>query len=352
MRERRSAEDAPETLQRLAESTLRYWGKEAREISLIKMRENAVFRIVDSHGDAFVLRVHRDGNHSEDSLRSELQWMSALQDFGMDVPTIVPTKQGHAFVTAQVNGLTEPRQVDLLEWIEGRQLGTSEGGLGGDIQDIDSTYRTIGNIAARLHNHATDWSLPSSFQRHHWDLEGLVGERPHWGRFWELAALTSAERDLLGLARDKVRSELHALACGSDAHRRYSLIHADFVPENLLLTADGKVRLIDFDDSGFGWHLFELATALYFIQDDPGYESAKAALVEGYREHRDLPDALLDKLPVFMMARGFTYLGWVHTRPGSKDGQAITPSLIRLACRQAQGLLKSSSCDERRSCGA
>ena len=36
------------------------------------------------------------------------------------------------------------------------------------------------------------------------------------------------------------------------------------------------------------------------------------------------------------MARGFTYLGWVNTRPRSKDGQAILPHLIRLACRLAE----------------
>ena len=29
-----------------------------------------------------------------------------------------------------------------------------------------------------------------------------------------------------------------------------------------------RVCVIDFDDAGFGWHLFELATSLYFITDD------------------------------------------------------------------------------------
>ena len=41
----------------------------------------------------------------------------------------------------------------------------------------------------------------------------------------------------------------------------YSMIHADFVAENVLVD-EGRVRLIDFDDAGFGWHLFELATSL------------------------------------------------------------------------------------------
>jgi len=326
-------------LQQLAVSALRCWGKEAQEIRLVKMRENAVFRIVDTLGEAFAMRIHREGNHSDDALRSELQWMCALQEAGVDVPTIVPAADGRLFVTAQQDGSPSSRQVDLFEWIDGRQLGTSENGIGGGLDDTERTYRTVGNIMACLHNQAAEWPMPRGFQRHSWDLEGLVGERPLWGRFWDLAALTAGEHKLLIHARDRVRRELRALTETAGPDCRYSLIHADFVPENLLLSAEGKVRLLDFDDAGFGWHLFDLATALYFIQDDPHCEAAKAGLIGGYRALRELPDALLDKLPVFMAARGFTYLGWVHTRPGSKEGQMITPHLIRLACRQAERLL-------------
>ena len=39
------------------------------------------------------------------------------------------------------------------------------------------------------------------------------------------------------------------------------MIHADLVPENVLVDGD-SIRLIDFDDAGFGWHHFEIATAL------------------------------------------------------------------------------------------
>ncbi len=76
------------------------------------------------------------------------------------------------------------------------------------------------------------------------------------------------------------------MACAAD---RYGLIHADLVPENLLVDGD-RVRVIDFDDAGFGWHLFELATSLYFISGDEGYPTARAALIRGYRSERALPD--------------------------------------------------------------
>jgi len=342
MRERSSTEDSPAALDRLAVSSLRHWNLQAKEVRLIKMRENAVYRVVDTSDRSFAMRIHHDGNHSDDALRSELQWMAALRDDGFEVPNIVPTMGGSLFIRSPMEGSDSSRQVDLFEWIDGRQLGTSNSGLAGDLSDTECTYRTLGSLMARLHSQAVAWTVPSGFERQRWDMRGLVGEQPLWGRFWDLAALSARQREILLRARDQVRRELESMTGSADAAQYFSLIHADFVPENLLISREGQVRLLDFDDAGFGWHMFDIATALYFIQRDPQFAAAKAGLIAGYRSHRSLSDSQLAKLPVFMAARGFTYLGWVHTRPASKDGQEITPYLIQLACQQADRLLKET----------
>ncbi len=54
-----------------------------------------------------------------------------------------------------------------------------------------------------MHNQAAGWQPPATFRRHAWDMAGLVGERPFWGRFWELAALTPAQRSLLDRKRER-----------------------------------------------------------------------------------------------------------------------------------------------------
>lgn len=339
MRERREAEDALPVLEALARSALHQWGRQAREIHLLKWRENAVFRVVDTDGQPLVLRIHQRGYHSDASLNTELCWIEALQAAGIDVPAMLPTVDGRRFVQAQVEGLQTPRQVDLQRWIDGQPLGTSEAGLSDNVSDVAQTYRVVGALAARLHHHTDTWPLPVGCERHHWDVEGLVGERPLWGPFWQLSALSAGQRDLLLRARAAVRRRMEALPPHAGGLPRYGLIHADFVPENLLRCANGVVRVIDFDDAGHGWHLFDLATALYFIQDDPAYDIARASLIAGYREHRALPDDVLADLGLFMAARSFTYLGWVHTRPDSRDGQAIMPQLIRMACREAERVL-------------
>ena len=325
-------ESAVAKLHKLAPEVLAHWRIAPRELRLVKYRENAVFRVETEDGVSYALRIHRLGYHCDEALHSELQWMNALQESGVDVPRLVPAVDGRLFVTS------DRLQVDLFEWIDGKPLGSSDSGVEGERTQVEDTYRTVGSIAARLHNQATSWPPPAGFRRHSWDVEGLVGEQPFWGRFWELAELTPSERDLLMTAREHVRKGMLTFAASVDASQNYSLIHADFVPENLML-ADGTVRLLDFDDAGFGWHLFDLATALWFIQNDSHYEAARAALVAGYREYRSLPDEVLAHLPVFMMARGFTYLGWVHTRPGSREARELTPHLVQLACSFARRLL-------------
>ena len=89
------------------------------------------------------------------------------------------------------------------------------------------------------------------------------------------------------------------------------LIHADLVRENMLVQGD-TVRFIDFDDSGFGYRIFDLATALLQNINEPDYAELQAALCEGYAERRSLPDIGL--LPLFLVLRALTYVGWAADR--------------------------------------
>jgi Ser/Thr protein kinase RdoA (MazF antagonist) len=324
-------------MEELARQAVTRWGIREPRLRLIKYRENAVFELVAGDGARYALRIHRSGYHSEAALLSELQWMAALDASGIAVPVILPDATGASFAVVASQGVPEPRQVDIFHWVEGRQFGSVEEGIA-DPAAIERLYRVLGALAARLHNQAVDWTLPRGFTRHAWDAEGLVGEQPFWGQFWALAALTAAERELLQAARERVHADLVRYSLNPGNRDRYSMIHADLVAENLLV--DGEtVRLIDFDDAGFGWHLFELATALYFEMEQDYYPVAYSALITGYREHRSLPDDQIEQLPLFLLARSFTYLGWVHTRKETETARELTPMLVHKACNLARQYL-------------
>jgi Ser/Thr protein kinase RdoA (MazF antagonist) len=319
----------------LARAALGRWNLDARELELIKYRENAVFRVTTGDGGRYAIRVHRAGYHSNAELSSELQWIQALAADGFDVPELVPTSAGKLFEIVSHAEVPEPRQVDLFAWIDGHPLGSVESGVEGDVETLARTFHTIGVLAARLHNQSARWRPPPGFTRKAWDTEGLVGERPLWGRFWELAALSESERALLIRARDRVRQELSAL---ERSPRNYGLIHADFAPENLIVDGS-RIRLIDFDDAGYGWHLFEIATMPYFHIGQPYFERIERATLAGYRSERELTAGDAALLPLFYTARGLTFLAWVHTRQETETAKELTPMLIELACGLARRYL-------------
>jgi Ser/Thr protein kinase RdoA (MazF antagonist) len=314
-------------LHRLALNAIPRWALDCVRVEPIKVRENAVFAVHTADRRRVVLRVHRLGYHSDDSLRSELTWMKALAASGIEVPQVIPSRSGKAFEHIACDGVPGPRQVDVFEWIEGAQLGSVEQGLADDPLWVERTYAIVGELAARMHNQSCAWQAPAGFQRHSWCEEGLAGDRPLWGRFWELEALQPQQRALLEQLRARLVRDLAQFGKTSD---RFGLIHADLVPENILIDGD-RLRIIDFDDAGSGWHMFEIATSLYFIRRERLYETARDALIAGYRRHRALPDEHLRLLPMFLAARGTTYLGWVHTRKGEATALEMLPQLIELA---------------------
>lgn len=305
----------------LVDAALPLWGLQGAKVELIKQRENAVFSISSNSGFKAVMRIHRAGYHTDTELLSELQWMEALNDFGVRTPAIIPTQKGELFKTVSVPQIPEPRQIDLLAWIDGAPVGTIEDGFN-DLEQACQNYKRIGGLIAKMHIFSGQWTEPQQFTRHSWDSDGLLGESPWWGRFWELDLLNDAQREKLQLARVKAAGELAQYGREPD---RYGLIHADPLPENFLVGNDGIVRVIDFDDGGYGWFMFDFATALFFSLGEDHFDDLLEAMVSGYQEQRALPPGFYKMLPVFMLLRGLTYLGWAHTRRETDTAKELGP---------------------------
>lgn len=316
----------------VAAEALKFWPLEVVGLDLIKMRENAVFRVNLADGNKAALRIHRQGYHTDAELASEFVWMEALKVAGIDVPTPIPSRRGRPFESVDLAAVPGVRQVSLFEWLDGHQLGSMEAGVGEDLAGVARCYRTVGRLAARMHNAAEAWTPPAGFIRHAWDAQGLVGNAPLWGNFWELPLLSGAERALLDRARTAIAADLSGT---SQSPHQYGLIHADLSPENIMVNG-AAIRVIDFDDAGYGWHLFDLATSVYFLLGSNPFAVALDALIAGYRSERPLPDSTLEHVPLFFAARGTTYLGWILTRPQTDTAQHHARDLIDRACAAAE----------------
>jgi len=128
---------------------------------------------------------------------------------------------------------------------------------------------------------------PAGFARPTWDAASLVGKDAHWGDYAELAALAPEQRALMDRAAAIVFRRLDRFGKGPD---RFGLTHGDLMPDNVLVHR-GTPSVIDFDDSGFSWFLYDLGTAVSFIEHYPQVPDMVDSWVRGYRQVRDLPAA-------------------------------------------------------------
>lgn len=302
---------------------LTLWGLDGGRAELVARRENQVYRVTAADGRRWALRLHRVGYRNDRELASELAWMKALAEKGLAVPEPSLSIRGNLHET--VDGI----QADLLTWLNGVPL--AEATL--DERAKPGSFRAIGETMSRLHEASDAWPTPPEFERCAWDIDGLLGPEPVWGRFWENDRLAEPEARVIRQARDKARNELTALKDRLD----YGLIHADLVRENILLANDA-VQLIDFDDGGYGFRLFDIATTLLPFRDEPDFEKLRSELVAGYRSLRPLDT---EPLPLFLLLRAFTYVGWIMQRIGEPGA----PERCRRFCKRAAELAEAYLAD-------
>jgi len=299
------------SLRALAEEAIKQWNIKVESFKLIKHRENTVYKVNASNGCSYALRVHRYGYHTDDELRSEITWMRALQaGSGIDTPNVVRTRASEDFINFTHPSVENPRQVSVLEWIEGTSfdhLGRVERGVKAELED---RYFRLGIKAAEMHRHSASWEAPSGFVRSAWDEDGLLGERPLMGRFWDHPKLTPAQRKQFQKARIVLRELLKKIGKSPES---YGMIHADFLPENILVDGS-KMQLIDFDDCGPGWYLFEVAASLFPHVNQPFFDELLASYLQGYRTVRAISAEHESYIPAFIMMRAFSYLGWLMSR--------------------------------------
>jgi len=313
-----------------AREALRAFPLDPTELELVSVSENVSFRLVDrGDGAAYVLRLHRPWYHTLDELNAERVWIRALGDAGISVPVPLATRDGRDYTTVSIAATGERRNAGVARWTEGELLAVLLRN-NDDVSVYENYFAQLGAIVAAMHNQASAWRVPASFTRHALDRNGLMGDAPFWGRFWEHPSLSSAERALMIDTRDALRGALDRYGT---PRATFSLIHADMHPGNLLVH-DNTLTVIDFDDAGFGWHQYDIAVALRHYMDKPYYDAIEAAFVRGYRVVRDISGAALALVPMFDVIRGLATIGWIMQRPElGRDLDADYKDSVCAQCR-------------------
>lgn len=310
----------------LANDALSLWDlPEGASARLINVSENATYLVEASGGHRSILRVHREGYHTRRAIECELAWLDALGSAGVvETPGYYKGKNGTAIQEVKAEGLVDPRFVVLFQFVEG--AAPDENG------DISAGFEELGAIAARCHNHVTSWTKPEPFERLTWDAEAVFGATPTWGNWRDAPEVTSQVRAVLEEVETTICARLNAYGKGMD---RYNLIHADMRLANLLVDAS-CTRLIDFDDCGFGWYMYDFAAAISFIEDDPRIPDCKSAWIKGYQSVRPLSDIDLAEIDTFVMLRRMALLAWIGSHIEAPEPQALAPGFAATTARLGQ----------------
>jgi Ser/Thr protein kinase RdoA (MazF antagonist) len=292
---------------------------------LINISENATYRLDHPETDGrWALRVHREGYHSRAAIASELAWLAALRESGAaNVPRPLRGRDGEFIQSVGVEGLERPRNVVLFGWEAGAEPAATDA----------AGFEKLGETTARMHAHVRAWSRPSWFERHTWDFDTSLGATPHWGRWRDGMGMTPEIEAVLAETVALIERRLQRFGTGPGG---FGLVHGDMRLANLLMDGD-TVKVIDFDDCGFSWFLYDCATTVSFFEDAPEVPELISAWVRGYRRLGDLSPEEETEIATFIMLRRILLVAWIgshsETDLARSMGVAYTQGTVPLCER-------------------
>ncbi len=326
------AADVVADLRLMVAQGLARWGlPRATAISLLNLSENATFALGDpAAGRELILRVHRVGYSSAQEIQSELAWMSALRRDGViDTARPLPGRNGEWVQTLESPSGRPSRYAVAFERLPGAEPNPGS--------DAVAWFERLGEVTARMHRHARAWTLPAGFCRKRWDLPAMVGPRGLWGPWRAAIGLNPAGAEILERTLALIRRRIEAFGSGPE---RFGLVHADLRLANLLVDGE-ELRIIDFDDCGFSWFIYDFATAVSFIEHEPIVPQLLRAWCAGYRRTAPLSQEEMAEAPTFIVLRRILLTAWLASHGevpfALKFGAAYTEGTVMLAQRLLAG---------------
>ena len=330
--------------------------------------ENHTYRVTRQNGKPVAtLRICRPGYRSLRELQAEIDWLF------------------HLYGEVKLEGIEIIRPILALDGSTVQVVTLPDGGVfhgvafaymdgvtpdEGDGETMRRLFRRLGSLAAALHEHTRGLGAAAAPHEHDqefeattaaprelnqglrpgitlgeqmrglgtaaalrvsfippitrpvWDCETALGPHALWGDWRVFAGFTPQEKELLERAETRIRA---AMVAYGKPRERFGLIHADMRLANLLVEGD-ILKLLDFDDCAYSWHLFDLAASLSFIEARPDLPDLVAAWLEGYRAVSTaypLVGADMAVIPSLIMMRRLQLTAWLATRHDSDPVPAL-----------------------------
>jgi Putative homoserine kinase type II (protein kinase fold) len=284
------------------------WNSDAYA-KLIVLSENATYMVKDKATDENlgVLRVSRPGYHTLSELNSEMNWLRQINDY---TPLIVANP---------INGIDgEPVQkvlgtdgktyyCVLCDYLPGSEPDEN------NPAKIVRDFEMLGETTAYLHRQASIWNGTKSIDRIEWTYDNIIGETAAWGSWKEFEDMTPEGEEFLEEACRIIKKRLKRYGKTAD---NWGLIHADLRLANILVEGE-QIKVIDFDDCGFGWYLHDLASSISFIEHKEIVPDLINAWLKGYKKVMPFTDTDFEEIDTFILMRRLQLMAWLASHKES-----------------------------------
>lgn len=281
----------------------RYGWQDTDESGLIVLSENATYMVTNKETGKKdgVLRISRPGYHTLDELDSEMKWLNQINEY---TPLIVANP---------IKGL-DGKNIQIVKGIDGNDyfcvicefLEGNPPDENNEAQMVKQ-FAYLGETTAYLHRQTEIWNGTARLNRIEWNYDTIIGEHAAWGRWQDFPDMTPEAEVMLEKVAAIIKKRLERYG---KTENNYGLIHADLRLANLLIEGE-QIKVIDFDDCGFGWHLHDLASALSFIEDKPVVPKLVNAWLDGYRKVLPFTDTDFEEIDTFIMMRRLQLTAWL-----------------------------------------
>ncbi|SES22674.1 phosphotransferase enzyme family protein [Psychrobacillus sp. OK032] len=266
------------------------------------MRENAIRLDGGFHNDVYYMekkgKIVRVSNarKTKEMVLQEIEWMNFLYKHAV----AVPKPEMHL---EEENS----RVITYFEFVKG------------DVMDVtnalhwnEKVFEQWGKTLGRMH------VLSKRFQ-----VEEI--HRPVWTV--ENTDVFGIRASLSSLLRDRYDRLMQSLSAFYSMESTFGMIHNDFHQGNLIITNEGIITTIDFDDCAFNWYAQDIAVAFYhaYWQHSSYNGNSKAFsqifmnhFLSGYQTENLLHKDVIRQIPIFLKIREI-YLYQLFTQKWDKN---------------------------------
>ena len=293
----------------LAQMVLTRYDLDVSRLTLLEHGFNTTFRIDTTDGRKLAMRINVNSRRSPANIAAEVQWLDALAR-ETDIVVAAPLRTIDGRLTTAVHSPDLGRQlsVTVFSWLNGRDLG--------EAPTLEKS-RAAGAAMAKLHDHAATWHPTDG-------AELSVLDDPFWtfpDRLTsENLAIDGGDLAVVRTMVDRSAATMARLFAVGSAQP----IHTDLHDWNMKWYR-GQLSVFDFDDSGIGLPIQDLAVATYYRR--PEHDHVEA-LFEGYVSVRSLPKMSDEDFETLVAHRNLLLLNDLLVTTNAEH-RAIIPNFTR-----------------------